>query len=138
MGNNTSLLSLRIQIMTKYKVQGSGKSVDLNQGNLKAKGGEGSIYIVGDIVYKVCDEGKMIQNGNNYGVEDVPDNYDRSFSDDWLPSWKLLQASLLGEYRLKQRTIEERVVELQKRKEKLFECFVDRRLTSEELVFLLE
>ena len=35
-------------------------------------------------------------------------------------------------------TIEERVVELQKRKEKLFECFVDRRLTSEELVFLLE
>lgn len=49
--------------MTKYKVQGSGKSVDLNQGNLKAKGGEGSIYIVGDIVYKVCDEGKMIPNG---------------------------------------------------------------------------
>jgi hypothetical protein len=28
----------------------------------------------------------------------VPDNHERSFSDDWLPSWKLLKSSLLDEW----------------------------------------
>ncbi len=49
--------------MTKYKVRGTGQSVDLNQGNFKTKGGEGSIYIIGNIVYKICESGKMIPEG---------------------------------------------------------------------------
>lgn len=49
--------------MAKYKVRGSTKTIELNQGNLKAKGGEGSIHIIGNVVYKVCDPGKMIPEG---------------------------------------------------------------------------
>jgi hypothetical protein len=30
--------------------------------------------------------------------EDLPDNHDRSFSDDWLPSWKILKVALLDEW----------------------------------------
>ncbi len=30
--------------------------------------------------------------------EDLPDNHDRSFSDDWLPSWKTLKSALLDEW----------------------------------------
>ena len=36
---------------------------------------------------------KMIQSSQGVGVLDinsVPDSHERSFSDDWLPSWKLL------------------------------------------------
>jgi serine/threonine protein kinase len=47
----------------KYKVRTTGATVELNDNNFKAKGGEGSIYIVGDTVYKVCDPGKMIADG---------------------------------------------------------------------------
>ncbi len=55
---------------------------------------------------------KMIQGGNNgYDVSEVPDTHDRSFSDDWLPSWKLLQASLISEYRLKLKGKEELVAQ---------------------------
>ncbi len=51
---------------------------------------------------------KMMRGGNNgYDVAEVPDTHDRSFSDDWLPSWKLLQASLISEYRLKLKGKEE-------------------------------
>lgn len=46
--------------MTKYKVRSTGKTVDLTKDNFKAKGGEGSIHIIGDAVYKVCEPGKMI------------------------------------------------------------------------------
>jgi len=46
--------------MAKYQVLGTGETVDLNQNNFKAKGGEGSIHIIGDTVYKVCEPGKMI------------------------------------------------------------------------------
>lgn len=44
----------------KYKIRGSGATVELGTNEFKAKGGEGSIYIVGDTVYKVCDAGKMV------------------------------------------------------------------------------
>lgn len=49
--------------MGKYRVRGTGKTVDLNQNNFKAKGGEGSIHIIGKTVYKVCEPGKMIPEG---------------------------------------------------------------------------
>jgi serine/threonine protein kinase len=46
--------------MTKYKILSTGSTVNLTKDNFKAKGGEGSIYIIGDTVYKVCEPGKMI------------------------------------------------------------------------------
>lgn len=46
--------------MTKYTVRKSGLVVSLTDANFKATGGEGSIYIIGDDVYKVCLPGKMI------------------------------------------------------------------------------
>lgn len=46
--------------MAKYQVLGTGATVDLTKDNFKAKGGEGSIHIIGDTVYKVCEPGKMI------------------------------------------------------------------------------
>ena len=54
----------------------------------------------------------MISNAGG-GSEDgeIPDAYDRSFSDEWLPSWKLLQASLISEYRIKMKAIEEKAEE---------------------------
>jgi hypothetical protein len=60
---------------------------------------------------------KMISNAGS-GSEDgeVPDAYDRSFSDEWLPSWKLLQASLISEYRIKMKAIEEKAEEKAEKK----------------------
>ncbi len=50
---------------------------------------------------------KMMSNaGGNFDYGNIPDAYDRSFSDAWLPSWKLLQASLISEYRSKLKAIE--------------------------------
>lgn len=49
--------------MPKYFVRGSTASVDLNDGTLKAQGGEGAIHIVGNVVYKVCFPGKTIPDG---------------------------------------------------------------------------
>jgi serine/threonine protein kinase len=46
--------------MPKYQILSTGDTVDLNQNNFKAKGGEGSIHIIGNTVYKVCEAGKMI------------------------------------------------------------------------------
>jgi hypothetical protein len=46
--------------MTKYQIQGSKEEVNLTKDNFLAKGGEGSIHIVDDWAYKVCDAGKMI------------------------------------------------------------------------------
>ena len=37
-------------------------------------------------------------DGGDPDDEDAPDNHDRSFSDDWLPSWKMLKAALLDEW----------------------------------------
>jgi hypothetical protein len=61
---------------------------------------------------------KMILNSS--GVEDgeIPDAYDRSFSDAWLPSWKLLRMSLINEYKSKTKALEERAEE-KKSKDKL-------------------
>ena len=57
---------------------------------------------------------KMMTNvGGNMDYGNIPDAYDRSFSDAWLPSWKLLQASLISEYRSKLKAIEERAEEKQ-------------------------
>ncbi len=44
---------------------------------------------------------KLVQSmmdGNDGDDNEQPDNHDRSFSDDWLPSWKLLKAALLDEW----------------------------------------
>lgn len=46
--------------MAKYGIRGTKTWVNLGQNEFKTKGGEGSIYIIGDRVYKVCDPGKMI------------------------------------------------------------------------------
>lgn len=46
--------------MPRFKVRGNNKTVDLTKDNFRAKGGEGSIHIIGNTVYKVCDPGKMI------------------------------------------------------------------------------
>ena len=44
----------------KFEIAGKGASVELTQSHFKTKGGEGSIYIKGGVVYKVCEAGKMI------------------------------------------------------------------------------
>lgn len=46
--------------MATYKIEKTGDRVELNDTHFKAKGGEGSIYIIGDVVYKICEDGKMI------------------------------------------------------------------------------
>lgn len=45
---------------TKFKVKQTGKTVELEQSNFRYKGGEGSIFVIDDVVYKVCEPGKMI------------------------------------------------------------------------------
>jgi hypothetical protein len=40
---------------------------------------------------------RMFRDGD-VDDDDIPDNHDRSFSDDWLPSWKLLKSALLDEW----------------------------------------
>ncbi len=54
----------------------------------------------GETVRRVLDKVKvkklmqrMFRDGD-VDDDDIPDNRDRSFSDDWLPSWKLLKAAL--------------------------------------------
>ena len=45
---------------------------------------------------------KMIQSSSSGGpmeIDTVPDWHDRSFSDDWLPPWRLLQTCLITEYK---------------------------------------
>jgi len=49
--------------MPTYTIERTGDKVELNDTHFKAKGGEGSIYIIGDVVYKVCEDGKMIPPG---------------------------------------------------------------------------
>lgn len=44
----------------KFKIRGTKNTVELTDSDFKAQGGEGSIYIIGDIVYKICIDGKMI------------------------------------------------------------------------------
>ena len=46
--------------MGKFKNRTTGKTVELTDDIFVTKGGEGSIYILGDTVYKICDPGKMI------------------------------------------------------------------------------
>lgn len=47
----------------KYTIAGSGIDIELNDSHLKARGGEGAVYIKNNSVYKICDEGKMIPEG---------------------------------------------------------------------------
>lgn len=47
----------------KFTIAGTGTIVDLNDSHLKARGGEGAVYIKNNTVYKVCDDGKMIPDG---------------------------------------------------------------------------
>ncbi len=49
--------------MPKYKIRGTDQTVTLDKNNFKASGGEGSIHIVGNTVYKVCNPGQMIPDG---------------------------------------------------------------------------
>lgn len=60
--------------MPKYKLKHSKATVELDQSNFKTKGGEGSIYIVGKEVFKICDPGKMIPEAklNELTVLDHP------------------------------------------------------------------
>ena len=41
---------------------------------------------------------KKTMDGDAFGIEAIPDNHARSFSDDWLPTWTVLKASLLAEW----------------------------------------
>jgi hypothetical protein len=50
-------------VSTKYKVKATGKTVTLSQDALRATGGEGTVYVLDDTVYKVCHPGKMIPEG---------------------------------------------------------------------------
>lgn len=47
----------------KVTVAGKGNEVNLTKNHFVAKGGEGSIYIVGRTVYKICEKGHMIPEG---------------------------------------------------------------------------
>ncbi len=57
----------------------------------------------GDYVKRILDTVKTkrlvqsIMDGQELGVNGIPDNHERSFSDDWLPTWPLLKAGLLDE-----------------------------------------
>jgi hypothetical protein len=59
----------------------------------------------GDVIKRVLEIVKFkriiakVANGESSDDEfGIPDNQSRSFSDDWLPSWKLLKAALLDEW----------------------------------------
>lgn len=47
----------------KFTIRGTGNEVNLTNQHFLAKGGEGSIYARPPLVYKVCDDGKMIPDG---------------------------------------------------------------------------
>lgn len=49
--------------MPKVTVRGTGQTVNLTKGNFVAKGGEGSIHIIGDTVYKDTGIKSMIPDG---------------------------------------------------------------------------
>ena len=49
--------------MSKVTVRGTGQIVSLTKGNFVAKGGEGSIHIIGDTVYKDSGIKSMIPDG---------------------------------------------------------------------------
>jgi len=42
-----------------------------------------------------------VVNGEDMDDVGIPDNHERSFSDDWLPSWTMLKASLLEEWNMR-------------------------------------
>ncbi len=50
-----------------------------------------------------------VSSGALMGVNsfEALDSHERSFSDDWLPSWKLLQTNLVAEYKRKLKAGEE-------------------------------
>ena len=58
----------------------------------------------GDCVKRVLELVKMqrlvrrTMDGDAFAIDAIPDNHARSFSDDWLPSWVVLKASLLAEW----------------------------------------
>jgi hypothetical protein len=41
---------------------------------------------------------KRTMDGDAFAIDAIPDNHARSFSDDWLPPWTVLKASLLAEW----------------------------------------
>ena len=60
-----------------------------------------------DCIKRVLDSVKLrkmmerVVNGEDMDDVAVPDNHERSFSDDWLPSWTMLKASLLEEWNMR-------------------------------------
>lgn len=44
----------------KYKLKNAGTTVNLTNDHFRAKGGEGSIYVLKGVAYKVCETGKMV------------------------------------------------------------------------------
>ncbi len=66
----------------------------------------------GEVIRRVLERVKLkrimskVANGESSDDEfGIPDNQSRSFSDDWLPSWKLLKAALLDEWSMKSKEI---------------------------------
>jgi hypothetical protein len=59
---------------------------------------------INKIMVSVCQGG--IMNVNSF---EALDSHERSFSDDWLPSWKLLQTSLVAEYKRRLKSGEDTV-----------------------------
>jgi hypothetical protein len=61
----------------------------------------------GDCIKRVLDSVKLMKmmervvNGEDMDDVGVPDNHERSFSDDWLPSWAMFKASLLEEWTMR-------------------------------------
>jgi hypothetical protein len=61
----------------------------------------------GDCIKRVLDSVKLrkmmerVVNGEDMDEVGIPDNHKRSFSDDWLPSWTMLKASLLEEWAMR-------------------------------------
>lgn len=47
----------------KVFIKGKNKPIELNNADFLAAGGEGKIYVKGNTVYKVCEQGKMIPEG---------------------------------------------------------------------------
>ena len=49
--------------MANFTIQGTGKTVNLTKNNFVTRGGEGDVYIIGDVVYKITTTKKMIPLG---------------------------------------------------------------------------
>jgi len=61
--------------MTNFVIQGENKVVNLNKNNFVVSGGEGSIYIIGNTIYKVTTPSHMISTGKIKELEKIKTKY---------------------------------------------------------------